>query len=235
MESHKVVSHQEWLQARRAFLRKEKDFTCAREALAAERRQLPWERVEKRYVFQGPDGEETLADLFGPCSQLAVYHFMFGPDWEEGCKSCSFLADHFEPAVVHLAQRDVTLLAASRAPLDRLEAFKARMGWSFKWVSSLGSDFNGDYHVSFSEDELARGTVDYNYQEQAFPVGEAPGVSIFVKDEEGAVYHSYSSYARGLDPFITAYQYLDLVPKGRDEASLPFTMAWIRHHDSYGT
>ncbi len=234
MESHKVVSHQQWIEARKALLRKEKDFTRARDALAAERRQLPWERVEKRYVFDGPDGEETLADLFGPCSQLIVYHFMFGPDWDEGCKSCSFLADHFEPAVIHLAQRDVTFVAASRAPLERLEAFRARMGWSFKWVSSLESDFNRDYHVSFSEDEMARGPVDYNYQKQAFPSSEAPGVSIFVKDNEGAVHHSYSSYGRGLDMFITAYHYLDLVPKGRDEASLPFSMAWVRHHDRYG-
>ena len=235
MDHHPVVSHEEWLAARKAFLCKEKDFTRARDALAAERRQLPWERVEKRYVFEGPDGEETLADLFGPCSQLVVYHFMFGPDWEEGCKSCSFLADHFAPAVVHLAQRDVTLVAVSRAPLDRLEAFKARMGWGFKWVSSLKNDFNSDYHVSFSEEELASGTVDYNYVRQAFPMGEAPGVSVFAKDGEGGVYHSYSSYARGLDPFITTYQYLDLVPKGRDEADLPFTMAWIRLHDSYET
>lgn len=235
MTSHKVVSHQEWLKARKAFLRKEKDFTRARDALAAERRRLPWERVEKRYLFEGPEGEETLADLFGPRSQLAVYHFMFGPDWEEGCKSCSFLTDHLVPAVVHLAQRDVTLLVVSRAPLARLEAFKARMGWDFKWVSSLKSDFNGDYHVSFSEAELASGAVDYNYRHLAFPSSEAPGLSVFVKDEAGAIYHTYSTFARGLDPLITAYQILDFVPKGRDETDLSFTMEWVRHHDRYGT
>ncbi len=189
--------------------------------------------VEKQYVFDAPGGKETLADLFGGRSQLIVYHFMFGPGWEEGCPGCSFLADHFDGSVVHLAHRDVTLLAVSRAPLPRIEAFKKRMGWRFRWVSSFGNDFNRDYHVSFTKDEMAQGKVHYNYDMSEFPSEEAPGLSVFHKDGSGGIFHTYSSYARGLDILVGAYNYLDLTPKRRDEDGLKFTTAWVRHHDKY--
>ena len=231
---HRVVSREDWLAARKQHLAKEKEFTRLRDQLSAERRELPWVRVEKSYVFEGPDGEETLADLFDGRSQLLVYHFMFGPGWEQGCPSCSFVSDHIDGANWHLPQRDVTLLAVSRAPLAQIEAFKARMGWRFKWVSSYGNDFNQDYHVSFTQDEMAQGQVYYNYGLEEFPSEEAPGISVFYKDLGGAVFHTYSAYARGLDMLIGAYNYLDLAPKGRDEAALPWTMAWVRHHDRYG-
>lgn len=233
MADHDVVSNERWIEARKALLAKEKEFTRMRDAISKERRKLPWERVDKEYVFDGPGGKETLADLFDGRSQLLVYHFMYGPDWTEGCKSCSFLADHFNPAIPHLRQRDVTMVAVSRAPLEILEAFKKRMGWSFKWVSSLANDFNRDYQVSFTEEELEKGDVYYNYARQGFPSTEAPGVSVFYKDENGEVFHTYSSYQRGLDMFITAYHYLDLVPKGRDEGGLSYTMEWLRLHDEY--
>ncbi len=233
MADHDVVSNERWIEARKALLAKEKEFTRMRDAISKERRKLPWERVNKEYVFDGPGGKETLADLFDGRSQLLVYHFMYGPDWTEGCKSCSFLADHFNPAIPHLRQRDVTMVAVSRAPLEILEAFKKRMGWSFKWVSSLANDFNRDYQVSFTEEELEKGDVYYNYARQGFPSTEAPGVSVFYKDENGEVFHTYSSYQRGLDMFITAYHYLDLVPKGRDEGGLSYTMEWLRLHDEY--
>ena len=234
MEPHKIVSREEWLAARKAHLAQEKQFTKARDALSRQRRELPWVKVDKPYVFDGPDGKETLADLFDGRSQLIVYHFMLGPGWEQGCKSCSFLADHFDGAVVHLAQRDVTLLAVSRAPLAQIAAFKKRMGWRFKWVSSHGNDFNSDYHVSFSKDEMAKGKVYYNYDVAEFPSEEAPGASVFYKDPAGNIFHTYSCYARGLDILLGAYNFLDLTPKGRDEAGLPFTMDWVRHHDRYG-
>ncbi|HVT16258.1 MAG TPA: thioredoxin family protein [Thermoanaerobaculia bacterium] len=229
----RVVSPAEWLEARKDLLAKEKDFSRRRDALSAERRELPWVRVEKEYVFDSPGGKETLGDLFDGRSQLIVYHFMFGPGWDQGCPSCSLLADHLDGAAVHLAQRDVTLVVVSRAPLPQIEAFKKRMGWRFKWVSSHGSDFNRDYHVSFTKEELASGKVFYNYGASDFPSEEAPGTSVFYRDEAGAIFHTYSSYARGLDVLIGAYNYLDLVPKGRDEESLPYTMAWVRHHDRY--
>ena len=190
--------------------------------------------MDKQYVFDGPDGKETLADLFDGRSQLLVYHFMFGPGWEQGCPSCSFVSDHIDGANWHLPQRDVTLLAVSRAPLAEIEAFKQRMGWRFKWVSSYDNDFNHDFHVSFTPDEMARGEVYYNYTMTEFPSEEAPGLSAFYKDPSGAVFHTYSAYARGLDMLVGAYNYLDLAPKGRDEAALPWTMAWVRHHDRYG-
>ena len=234
METHKVVSHEDWIEARKALLAKEKELTRLRDSLSAARRELPWEKVETAYSFDGPDGRESLAELFADRSQLIVYHFMLGPGWSEGCKACSFLTDHFEPAVVHLNNRDVTMIAVSRAPLAEIEAFKARMGWTFKWVSSFETGFNRDYQVSFSEDELAAGEITYNYARTKFPMTEAPGLSVFVKDGDGKIFHSYSCYARGLDQFITAYSYLDLVPKGRDEAGLPFAMDWVRLHDSYG-
>jgi predicted dithiol-disulfide oxidoreductase (DUF899 family) len=231
---HRVVSQEDWLAARRQLLRKEKEFTRLRDQLSAERRELPWRSVDRDYVFDGPDGKETLADLFDGRSQLMVYHFMFGPGWEQGCPSCSFLSDHIDAANWHLPQRDVTLLAVSRAPLSEIEAFKQRMGWHFKWVSSYGNDFNRDYHVSFTPEEMAQGEVYYNYGMTEFPSEEAPGISIFYKDPSGAVFHTYSAYARGLDMLVGAYNYLDLAPKGRDEAALPWTMAWVRHHDRYG-
>jgi predicted dithiol-disulfide oxidoreductase (DUF899 family) len=233
MQPHSIVSQEEWLAARKAHLAKEKEFTRLRDELSAERRALPWTRVDKRYVFEGPDGKQTLADLFDGRSQLIVYHFMLGPGWEQGCPSCSFLADHFDGALVHLAHRDVTLVAVSRAPLAEIEAFKKRMGWRFKWLSSFGSDFNADYHVSFTEDEMAKGEVYYNYHTTQFPSEEGPGASVFYKDADGTIFHTYSAYARGLDILIGTYNYLDLVPKGRDEAALPWTMAWVRHHDRY--
>jgi predicted dithiol-disulfide oxidoreductase (DUF899 family) len=233
MTEHQVASRDEWLAARKDLLAKEKDFTRQRDALSAERRKLPWVRVEKDYVFDAPGGKKTLAGLFGGRSQLIVYHFMLGPGWKEGCPSCSFLGDHFDGSVVHLAHRDVALLAISRAPLSEIEAFKKRMGWRFPWVSSYESDFNHDYHVSFTKDELAMGKVYYNYAETEFPSEEAPGLSAFYKDGTGAVFHTYSTYARGLDILVGAYNFLDLAPKGRDEAGLKNTMAWVRHHDNY--
>jgi len=233
LEHPKVVTRDEWLAARKQHLSKEKEFTRLRDELSRQRRELPWVRVEKKYVFDGPSGKETLADLFGGKSQLIVYHFMFGPGWEQGCPSCSLLADHFDPSVVHLAQRDVTMLAVSRAPLPQIEAFKKRMGWGFKWVSSHGTDFNSDYRVSFTKDEMAKGRVDYNYEMKKFGSEEAPGASVFYKDANGDIFHTYSTYERGLDILVGAYNYLDLVPKGRDEGGLAFSMAWVRHHDRY--
>lgn len=232
-QGHPVVSRQQWLAARQDLLRKEKALTRARDELAAERRQLPWVRVDKDYVFDTPQGKKTLGELFAGRSQLIVYHFMLGPGWAEGCKSCSFLADTFDGALVHLAARDVTLAVVSRAPLSEIDAFKQRMGWKFPWVSSHGTDFNFDFHVSFPKDEMAKGQVYYNYAVGRFPSDEAPGVSAFYKDEAGDVFHTYSAYARGLDHLVAAYNFLDLAPRGRDEAGLPFTMAWVRHHDRY--
>ena len=229
---HLVVSPEEWLVARKGLLAKEKDFTRLRDRLSEERRGLPWVRVEKTYVFDGPDGKESLSDLFADRSQLVVYHFMFDPSWEEGCKSCSFWADNYGGAIAHLNQRDVTMVTVSRAPLAKIEAFRKRMGWSFKWVSSSATDFNRDYGVSFTPDERESGQAFYNYRLGRIG-GEMPGLSVFYKDGSGAVFHTYSCYARGLDSVISAYQLLDLVPKGRDEADLPYTMAWVRHHDRY--
>jgi predicted dithiol-disulfide oxidoreductase (DUF899 family) len=233
MDQPTIVTRDEWLAARKGLLVKEKALTRARDALSAERRRLPMVRVDKQYVFDTPGGRRTLADLFADRSQLVVYHFMMGPDWAEGCPSCSLLADHLDPSVVHLAQRDVTLVAVSRAPLSHIEAFKRRMGWHFTWASSYGNDFNTDYRVSFTKEEMAAGQTYYNYETSDFPSEEAPGLSVFFKDAAGAVFHTYSTYGRGGEPFIGAYSYLDLVPKGRDEDGLPFPMAWVRHHDRY--
>jgi predicted dithiol-disulfide oxidoreductase (DUF899 family) len=233
MSEHAIVSREEWLTARKAHLAREKEFTRLRDRLSAERRALPWVKVDKTYIFDGPKGKMTLAELFDGRRQLIVYHFMFGPGWEQGCPSCSFLADHIDGAAVHVAHRDVTLLAVSRAPLRQLEAFKERMGWRFTWVSSNGTDFNFDFNVSFTKAEMAKGAVDYNFDRREFPSEEGPGVSVFYKDERGQIFHTYSAYARGLDLLVGAYNYLDLAPKGRDEAALPFTMAWVRHHDRY--
>jgi predicted dithiol-disulfide oxidoreductase (DUF899 family) len=234
MEPHQVVTQTEWLAARKAYLAIEKKFTAARDELSRQRRALPWVQLDTSYVFEGPNGKETLAELFGGASQLIVYHFMFGPDWEQGCPSCSLLADHFDGSVAHLAQRDATLLVVSRAPWPRIEAFRRRMGWQFKWVSSYGSAFNRDFNVSFTPDEVASGKAHYNYTDRGFSREEAPGVSVFCRNGAGTIFHTYSAYARGLDLLIGAYNFLDLTPKGRDEAGLPWTMAWVRHHDRYG-
>jgi predicted dithiol-disulfide oxidoreductase (DUF899 family) len=233
MQPRKIVSHEEWLVARKAHLAKEKEFTRARDKLSAERRTLPWVKVEKAYAFDALDGKKTLADLFDGHSQLLVYHFMLGPSWEAGCPSCSLLADHFDGAAVHLAQRDLTLLAVSRAPLPKIEAYKRRMGWRFPWVSSYGSDFNSDYHVSFGPEDEARGEVYYNYATQDFGSDEMPGASVFYRDAKGDIFHTYSAYARGLDILVGAYNFLDLTPKGRDEDALPWPMAWVCRHDEY--
>jgi predicted dithiol-disulfide oxidoreductase (DUF899 family) len=230
---HKVVSRDEWLIARKEHLAREKEFTRLRDQLSAERHALPWVKVEKNYVFDTPGGKRTLGDLFDRRSQLIVYHFMLGPEWEEGCPSCSFLADHFDGAALHLPHRDVTLLVVSRAPLTEIEAYKKRMGWGFNWVSSYGSDFNFDYHVSFRPDDIVHSKVDYNYELRDFDSDEMPGLSVFTKDASGDIFHTYSAYARGLDILVGTYNFLDLVPKGRDEASLPWTMAWVRRHDEY--
>lgn len=232
-EEHQVVSASDWITKRKELLKKEKEFTRLRDELSRQRRELPWEPVEKDYVFDGPNGKERLADLFDGRSQLIVYHFMFGPGWEQGCPSCSFLSDHIDGSLVHLANRDVTLVAVSRAPIAQIEAFKKRMGWRFHWVSSFANDFNFDYHVSFTKDEMAKGKVYYNYGTMEFPREEAPGASIFYKNSAGDIFHTYSAFQRGLDMLVGAYNYLDLVPKGRDEGALPFTMQWVRHHDRY--
>jgi predicted dithiol-disulfide oxidoreductase (DUF899 family) len=228
---HQIVSREEWLAARKALLAREKAFTKERDALSQERRRLPWVKVDKTYVFEGPAGTETLADLFAGRNQLLVYHFMFGPDWTAGCPSCSFWADNYNGAVVHLSHRDVSLVAISRAPLAKLESYRNRMGWSFKWVSSYGNDFNRDYHVSFTPAEQK--TADYNYKAAGFGSSEAPGVSVFIKGTDGQIFHTYSCYARGLDMLNGAYHLLDLVPKGRDEQGLSYPMAWVRRHDEY--
>jgi predicted dithiol-disulfide oxidoreductase (DUF899 family) len=233
MDSHRIVSQDEWIEARRQLLAQEKELTRLRDQLSASRRELPWVRVEKDYVFEGPNGKERLDELFDGKSQLIVQHFMFGPDWEAGCKSCSFWADNYNGIFVHLMHRDVAFVAASRAPFQQIDAFKKRMGWTFKWISSAGSDFNHDYRVSFTPEEIAAGEVEYNYGRQRTSVTELPGTSVFYRDGRGAVFHTYSCYARGLDMMNAAYHYLDLVPMGRDEAGLSFSQAWVRHHDRY--
>jgi len=232
MPNQPVVSHEEWTAARKELLRKEKDFTKARDRLSRERRALPWEKVEKSYVFEGPRGRATLGDLFAGKSQLVVYHFMFDPAWDAGCKLCSFWADNFERNVIHLRHRDVQLVAVSRAPLPKLKAYRKRMGWSFDWYSSSRTDFNFDFQVSCTPEQVAKGKTLYNYEETEAG-GESPGVSVFFKDAGGTIFHTYSCYARGLDILNTAYNYLDLVPKGRDEQQLPWPMAWVRRRDSY--
>jgi|SRR5579872_5521217 len=229
----KVVSPTEWLAARKQLLEKEKEFTRLRDELSQQRREMPWEKVEKKYEFEGANGKETLAELFDGRSQLIVYHFMFGPGWKEGCPSCSFLADSFDGAVIHLAQRDTTFVAISRATLPEIEAFKKRMGWKFKWISSNGSDFNYDYQVSTGNGEKADSPVYYNYSLTHFPSDERPGASVFFK-KDGEVFHTYSTYARGLDIMLPTYNWLDMTAKGRDEAGMkPHAMAWVRHHDRY--
>jgi predicted dithiol-disulfide oxidoreductase (DUF899 family) len=228
----KVVSHLEWLAARKQFLAKEKELTRLRDEVSRQRRELPWEKVEKQYTFDGPNGKVALNDLFGGRSQLIVYHFMFGPGWKEGCPSCSFIADQFDSIRVHMLQRDTNLVAISRATWPEIEAFKKRMGWKFPWFSSFGTDFNYDYNVSFSKAEIESGKNIYNYETSAFPSEEGPGASVFYR-EDGGIFHTYSSFGRGLDLMLNAYNFLDLTPKGRDEEGLPWPMAWVRHHDKY--
>jgi predicted dithiol-disulfide oxidoreductase (DUF899 family) len=233
MQPHKIVSREEWIEARKAHMAHEKEFTLARDRLSRERRTLPWVRVEKRYVFDGPGGKLTLADLFKERSQLVVQHFMFAPDWKEGCKSCSFWADGFERMIPHLAARDTTLVAISRAPQQKLDAFKARMGWTFDWFSSANTDFNHDYAVSFTPEEIKSGTKVYNFGTSGFGVEEAPGISVFYHDKAGVIFHTYSCFARGLDMMNAAYHYLDLTPLGRHEEGLSYPMAWLRLRDQY--
>ncbi|SHG31183.1 DUF899 domain-containing protein [Bradyrhizobium erythrophlei] len=233
MQPHQIVSREEWIAARKTHLDREKEFTKARDRLSEERRALPWVKVGKAYLFDGPAGKATLADLFWGRSQLVVQHFMFAPDWTEGCKSCSFWADGFERMVPHLAARDTTLVAVSRAPLAKLDAFRARMGWTFDWYSSAANDFNHDYAVSFTPDEIKSGGKIYNFGTSGFGVEEAPGISVFYRDEEGNVFHTYSCFARGLDMMNAAYHYLDLTPLGRHEQGLPYPMDWLRLRDQY--
>jgi predicted dithiol-disulfide oxidoreductase (DUF899 family) len=233
VESPRVVSHLEWLAARKELLAKEKEHTRQSDMLAAERRNLPWMKVEKEYEFDTPSGKKKLADLFEGRSQLVVYHFMFAPEWEEGCPSCSILGDHIDGSVTHLANRDVTLIAVSRAPIAKIEAFKKRLGWKFKWASSFANDFNWDYHVSFTPEEVAKQEMYYTYETQPFPAEEAPGISVFYKDENGQVFHTYSTYGRGGEAMMGVYTYLDVTPRGRHEEGLAFPMAWRRHHDRY--
>jgi len=230
---HKVVSQLEWLAARKELLAAEKEFTRQRDALSAKRREMPWVRVEKNYIFDGPIGKVSLSEMFRDKSQLLIYHFMFGPGWEQGCPSCSFLGDHFDGSLVHLNARDIGFSAVSRAPMPQIATFTQRMGWRFPWVSSNQNDFNYDYHVSFTKEELAQGQVNYNYTKQKFPSEEAPGLSVFYKNEAGKIFHTYSTYGRGLDILLGAYNFMDMAPKGRDEEGLAYGMAWVRHHDRY--
>jgi len=234
MQANPIVSQEDWLVSRNHLMDKEKRLTRLRDELTDERRRLPWVRVTKPYVFEAPNGPQTLADLFGGRSQLVVKHFMFGPEWSEGCVGCSFHADHMDGVNLHLGQRDVTLVAVSRAPLRQLDLFKKRMGWNFKWVSSYGSDFNYDFHVSFTAEQLAQGRIDYNYALRDIDSDELSGVSVFYKDDGGEIFHTYSVYGRGTEAMIGTYDYLDLVPKGRAETGPNHNLTdWVRHHDRY--
>jgi predicted dithiol-disulfide oxidoreductase (DUF899 family) len=230
---HKVVSQQEWLAARKELLTAEKEFTRQRDALSVKRREMPWVKVEKNYIFDGPNGKISLSDLFRDKSQLIVYHFMLGPGWEQGCPGCSFLGDHFDGALLHLNARDVAFSADSRATMPEIQSFKNRMAWDFPWVSSNQNEFNFDYHVSFAKNQGSNGKVEYNYGMREFPSEEAPGLSVFYKNAAGEIFHTYSTYARGLDILLGAYNFLDLTPKGRDEGALARPMEWVRHHDRY--
>jgi len=230
-ENHPVVSSSQWLEARKQLLKKEREFTRLRDELSQQRRDLPWEAVTSQYVFEGPDGKRTLAELFDGRSQLVIYHFMFGPEWEAGCPICTFWADNFNNVIVHLNHRDVSMIAVSHAAYEKLAAYQRRMGWGFKWYSSFESDFNFDYHVSFTPEDLAAKRATHNYTDQARN-SEHAGISVFYKDSTGAVFHTYSTYARGLDMLNVAYHYLDLVPKGRDEDG-GNARSWVRRRDEY--
>jgi predicted dithiol-disulfide oxidoreductase (DUF899 family) len=235
MESHRVVSRDDWIEERKVLLAREKEFTRLRDQLSQERRDLPWVRVDKEYVFDGAAGKQTLSELFAGRQQLIAYHLMFDPNWDEACSRCSFWADNFNGVQIHLNQRNVSIVAISRAPLAKLAAFRKRMGWSFNWVSSFANDFNQDYQVSFTPSQFSQSEVIYNYAPVKNSMSERPGISVFYKDSIGTIFHTYSCYARGLDMLNVAYHYLDLTPKGRDEAGLPFPMAWVRYHDAYGS
>ena len=234
LDNHRIVSKDEWLAARSALLKKEKEFTLLRDKLGQQQRDMPWVLVDKKYLFDGPNGKQTLSDLFDGRSQLIVYHFMYDPNWDAGCPSCSFWADNFNGIVVHLNQRDVTMIAISKAPYSKIGEYKKRMGWNFKWVSSYDNDFNFDYHVSFTPEELSEKKAFYNYSFQDTHSPEREGVSVFYKDTAGHVFHTYSAYARGIDVLNVAYHYLDLVPMGRDEDGHEFRQFWVRRHDEYG-
>ncbi|MBL8875454.1 MAG: DUF899 domain-containing protein [Phycisphaerae bacterium] len=236
MDANRIVSREEWLKARVELLKEEKEFTRRRDALAQKARALPWVKVEKSYSFDAlpsmGGGKKSLADLFGGRSQLVVYHFMFDPTWSQGCKSCSFIADHYNPLVIHLAHRDIALVTVSKASVEKIEAFRKRMGWMFPWVSSAGNDFGRDMGVSYTDEELLSGKAMYNYAPGQFPIRELPGLSVFFRNERGEIFHTYSTYARGLERFLGAYEYMDVTPRGRDEAKGE-GMDWLRHHDRY--
>lgn len=235
MQQHNVVSRNEWLAARKAHLAREKELTHLRDTINAERRALPWMKIEKTYVFDSPTGPKSLIDLFGDKSQLIVNHFMLAPGWKEGCVGCSFGADHVEGALVHLAQRDVAYVAVSRAPLTEIEAYRRRMGWHFNWVSSFGSDFNYDFHVSFTPEQLAARNAEYNYQTMDPGIEELPGYSVFAKNDAGEVFHTYSAFARGAEALLGTYALLDMTPKGRDETLNGNLTDWVKRHDEYAT
>jgi predicted dithiol-disulfide oxidoreductase (DUF899 family) len=231
-ESHRVVSRDEWVAERKLLLAREKELMRLKDAISRERRALPWVRIDKRYVFDTPEGRRTLAELFAGRRQLLVQHFMLAPGWEQGCKSCSYMADHSDGMTVHLEHRDVTTVAISRAPLVEIERFRRRMGWRFKWVSSHGTDFNYDFGVSFTPEQIAKGELAYNYGTMTAHE-ELPGISAFCKDDAGEVFHTYSTYGRGVEVMMGTYNMLDLMPKGRDERELAYPMEWVRHHDRY--
>ena len=228
-----IATRKDWLEQRKNLLEREKEFNRTRDALSAARRDLPWVRVDKDYPFDGNGGAVSLGELFGAHSQLVIYHFMFAPDWQAGCKACSFWMDNFEGTEAHLGARDTALAMVSSAPLETLQKFRARMGWTMPWVSAANTDFNQDYGVTFSQQDIADGTAVYNYDTLKHGAPEMPGISVFAKDENGAIYHTYSTYSRGLDMLNSAYHILDLTPKGRDENGLPFTMSWLQHRDQY--
>jgi predicted dithiol-disulfide oxidoreductase (DUF899 family) len=235
MQPSKIVSQQEWIAARKKLLEKEKDHTRNGDALAAERRALPWVQIEKTYLFDTTDGSKTLAELFGGCSQLVVHHLMYAPDWDAACPSCSFQAEHIDGPALHLERHNVRIIAASRAPLDRLVSYRARMGWRFEWVSPRGEDFSRDFHVLIGEDAIAQGRIDYNFgtivTDPRYFIRDLPGVSVFFKNEAGQVFHTYSTYARGLDMLLDANHYLDITPEGRNTGAYP---NWPKRHDEYG-
>lgn len=234
MMKHRVVSREQWIESRKELLVEEKKLTQLRDELARKRLELPWEKVEQEYTFTLSEGKVSLGDLFAGKSQLIVYHFMFDPDWAEGCKSCSLIAEHFNPLVVHLGNRDVTMMAVSRAPIEKLESFKKRLGWTFKWASSLDNNFNFDFDVSYTQEQQSQNEIDYNYERIPFFTTEGPGISVFFKDEDGTIFHTYSCFARGLEDFLGIYRFLDIVPKGRDEEKLAYGMEWVKLRDKYG-
>ena len=229
----RIVDNEQWLAARRELLAEEKALQTARDELARKRREMPVRKIDEKYLFEGEDGTASLADLFGECSQLLLYHFMYHPDWDEGCKSCSFWADGYDAAIAHLNARDVALVCVSRGPLQKLLAYRKRMGWSFPWYSSADSTFNYDFGVSFTQEQIDSGNANYNYQDGGWVGPEMPGLSAFIKNDGGGVYHTYSTFSRGLDPLNATYQMLDLVANGRDEDDLDFTMGWLKRHDEY--